>query len=171
MPATQTSVATKMTRAFAGMVADSSRDTNVRSYVSEEASAEIPFGVFVKQGTGDDQCLKLTAVTDKLIGVVVHSHAYAKDQELGDTGLKPKVTVGVMSRGRIWMPVEEAVTPASPVRVRCIAVGNEVAGALRDTADASDDVAITTWARFLTSTTGAGIVLLEFDVNNQQVVS
>lgn len=163
----QTSVALRMTAAYPGMISDSHMDSNVRSYVSEEASAEIPFGVFVKQGTADEGCLLLTAITDKVIGVVVHSHAYAKTEELGTTGLKPKVTLGVMTRGRIWCYVEEAVTPASSVLIRAIAAGAEKAGATRDTADASDLIDASKWARFLGTTTGAGIVEVEFDVNNR----
>lgn len=160
----QTSVAESMTAAFAGMVADSSPNKDVRSYVSEEASAEIPFGVMVGQGTLDDQCLLLAAITDKMIGVVVHSHAYAKDVELGTTGIKPKMTVGVMKKGVVWVYVEEAVTPASTVLCRAVAAGAEKAGAFRDTADASDLIDCSSFARFLSSTTGAGIALLEFDV-------
>lgn len=163
----QTSVGTSLTTAIQGMKADASRDENVRSYVSEESSAEIPFGVMVAQGSAVDGALKLAATSDKLIGVVVFDQAYAKDTELGDTGLKPKVTLGVMTRGRIWVPVEEAVTPASAVLVRAVASGNEVAGAFRDTADSSDCIDISAWARYLSSTSGAGLVLLEFDVNNR----
>lgn len=159
----QTSVADAMTRAFQGMLADSANHT-IESMTSEEASAEVPFGVMVKQGTSDTQFLKLTAITDKLVGIVVHSHAYDKPNELGDTGLKPKVTAGILRIGRIWVPVEEAVTPASSVLVRAVVAGAEVAGAFRDTADASDLIDISHIARYRTTTTGAGIALLEINM-------
>lgn len=162
----QTSVSLAMTAAFAGMQVDAKK-CEILSYVSEEASAEIPFGVCVKQGTADDQCLKLTAITDKLIGIVVHSHAYQKDNEVGDTGIKPKMMVAVAVRGEIWVPVEEAVTPASTVLVRAIAVGGETAGAFRDTADASDLIDVSKFCRFMSSTTGAGIARLMFDFTNR----
>lgn len=160
----QTSVSAAMTEAFQGMLGDASYHKHVESYVNEESSAEIPFGVFVKRGTAANTAIKLTATSDELEGVVVHSHAYDKDNELGTTGLKPKVTMGVLARGRIWVPVEEAVTPASSVLVRAVATGSEVAGACRDTADGSDCIDISKYARFLTSTSGAGIALLEYDV-------
>lgn len=160
----QTSVTVGMTRAFAGMLGDVAYSKNCQSYVNSEASAEIPFGVMVGQGATDDTCLKLAAITDKMIGIVAHSHAYNKDNELGTTGLKPKVTVDVLKKGTIWVPVEEAVTPASAVLVRAVAAGAEVAGAFRDTADASDLIDCSAFARYLTTTTGAGFALLEFDM-------
>lgn len=169
MAATQTSVSDRMTAAFAGMLADSSYVKNVRSYVNEEASAEIPFGVMVKQGTAanDAKACASGDTSPVFIGVTVHSHAYAKPTEVGDTGVKPNMTLGVLTRGCIWVPVEEAVTPASAVLVRIIATGSEVAGAFRDTADASDCIDISGWARFVSTTTGAGFAQLEFDVANR----
>ena len=167
MTAPQTSVSS-MARGFAGLVSDSSRDSNVRSYVSEEASAEIPFGTFVKQGAADNGALKMTAQTDAtIIGLVVHSHAYAKDTELGDTGLKPGVTLSVLTRGRAFVLCEQAVTPATPVFIRGVAAGAEVAGSVRSDADVNDAVDASAWARFLETTTGAGFAEIEFDVNNR----
>src|SRR5688572_11716891 len=130
MPATQTSVSDRMAVAFPGMRSDASRDNNCRSYVSEEASAEVPFGVFVGQGTDEEGALLLAATTDRVIGATLHSHAYAKDQELGDDGLKPGVTLAVASRDRAWICAESgAITPADSVFIRCVAAGAEVAGA------------------------------------------
>lgn len=159
----QTSVSETMTQAYMGMLADSGYDKYVRSYVNEEASDEMPFGVVVQQGTADNQCLLLNAITDKLIGITVHSHAYDKDNELGTTGLKQYATVGVARRGRVWCYAEEAVTPASAPLVRAVAAGVEVPGHFRDSADAADLIDVSAFCRFLTSTTGAGLVLVEFD--------
>lgn len=171
MAAIQTSISTSGTdAAFAGMNPDSSNG-DIGSYLSEEASAEIPFGVMLGQGTSERGALKLAATSDKLIGVLMHSHAYAKDTELGDTGLKPGVTLGVKYKGRAWVLVEETVTPASDVLVRCIAVGAEVAGAFRDTADASDCVDISAWCRYVRGTvtlaSGVTVAMVEFDVTNR----
>jgi hypothetical protein len=57
-------------------------------------------------------------------------------------------------------------TPASAVLVRVVANSAQV-GDFRDTADSSNCVDISSWARYLTTTTGAGLVLLEFDVLNR----
>jgi hypothetical protein len=166
----QTAVASSMTRAFAGMLGDSSYVKNVRSYVSEESSAEIPFGVAVFRGTSNEElgCLLASstaaAMAAAMLGVVVHSHAYDKPLEVGDTGIKPKMTVGVLTHGRIWVPVEDAVDPGDAVRVRIVVTGNEVKGAFRAAQDSADCVNISAFARWLTVTTGAGIALLELDM-------
>lgn len=156
-----------MTNAYAGMVGDSSMVKQIDSFISEESSAEMAFGIMVGQGTADNGCLLLATVNDNLIGVTVHSHRYAKDQELGDTGLLPEATVQVMSQGRIWVQVEEAVTPASGVHVRAVATGNEVAGAFRDTQDGTDTIDISGFAKYLTSAGANGFALLEFDMRNR----
>lgn len=140
----------------------------VDSFVSEEVSAEIPFGVMVKRGAAVGGALKLTAITDVLAGIVCHSHSYAKPEELGDVGLKPKVSLSVLRRGDIWVHVEEAVTPASSVFVRAVVAGNEVAGDFRDTADATDLIDCSAFAEFLGSTAGAGLVLVRVDMTNRR---
>lgn len=165
-----TAVSQSTAGVFAGMLADA-KDVEVDSFVSEEASAEIPFGVMVQQGTADNGALKLAtssaSMAGKLVGVVVHSHAYAKDTELGSTGLKPKTTLKVLTRGRIWVQVEEAVTPLSPVKVRAVATGGEVAGAFRDTADSTDCVDISKFARYLTTAGAAGFAILDLDMSGR----
>lgn len=159
----QTSVSLTHGVALDGMIADAEPYVE-RSYVSEEASAEMPFGTVVKQGTADNGCLKLTAVTDKLLGIIRRSHAFHKDVELGDTGLKPKVMIPVVVRGTMWVPCEEAMTPSSAkIYVRAIAAGAEVAGAFRDSTDASDLIDVTAFVRVLTSSTGAGRIKIAFD--------
>lgn len=166
MTATQTSVAAKAA-AYAGMISDASRDTNLRSYTSEEASAEIQFGTFVAQGVAEKGMLKLAAITDRVVGVLVNSQAFAKDVEVGDTGLKPKMTASVMTRGRVWVLAEEAMTFASVALIRAIVAGSEVAGSVRDTADGADTIDKTAgWLRVLTGSTGAGLVEVEFDIAN-----
>jgi hypothetical protein len=59
------------------------------------------------------------------------------------------------------------VTTASNVLVRAIATGSEVAGAFRDTADASDCIDITGYARYLTSAGIGEVALVEFDFRNR----
>lgn len=167
MSAQQTSVSARMAVGFPGMISDASRDTKLVSYTNEEASAEIPFGVFVKEGTLRDQMLLLTAINERIAGLVVHSHGHAKDNELGTTGIKSKCTATVMTRGRAFVYVEEAVTRASKVLIRAIAIAPELAGATRDTADASDLIDASAWARFVDDATGAGFVEIEFDVGMQ----
>ena len=170
MPATQSTVADIYVKAFGGMLDVSEQVASIKSYTSEEASAEIPFGTMVIRGANEDEgALQVhtsgATVIALLAGVVVHSHAYAKTQELGDTGLKPDTTFGVLTRGRIWVIPEDAVDPGDAVRVRVVVTGNEVKGAFRTAADSTDCVVLhTTMARWLT-TAGAGEpALLELDM-------
>ena len=144
------SVSNSLPVAFPGMRA-SADPGNIDSYVNGEASAEIPFGVCVAQGTDDKEAIKLAATTDKLLGIVVHRHGYAYGVELGDTGLKPDVVMGVMTRGECWVIVEEDVTPASTVYTRAVVAGAEIAGAFRDTADASDLINVSAFCRYIGS--------------------
>lgn len=163
----QTSFDTTATAPYAGMKGDSTFD-RVDSYVNEEASAEMEFGIMLQQGTLANDALIPTGITNDFIGVLLHSHAYANDTELGTTGLKPNVTLNVMSKGRCWVTVEEAVTPASNVLVRCVTGTGTVMGRFRDTADGVTCLDISAYARFLTSTSGAGVALLEFDITNRR---
>lgn len=156
----QTSVLDSPAVGFAGMLVDSS-ESDVASYVNEEASAEIPFGVMVQQGTLDTDALLVAVQTDIPIGVVVHSHAYAKDDELGTTGLKPNVTLGILKRGVIWVTAVDAVTPADDVRY------TEAGGGFLTTAAGGVTVSCAEFARFLT-TAGAGeLVQLEIDMTGR----
>ncbi len=166
----QTSVTDVMTIGFPGMLSDSSRTKDVASKTSEEASAEIPFGVMVKQGTEDDGVLLLTSIADLLVGVVLHSDEYLKDLQLGDDGLKPGTTMGVLVAGRCLVRVEDAVTPASGVFVRAVAAGAEVAGAFRGTADSTDCINITDYAKFRESAGAGEVVELEFNMITSRAV-
>lgn len=149
-----------------GQLADLWTELNgdVAPLISEEASAEIPFGVAVKKGAADDGALKLTAITEAVHGIVVYSPLFSKPDELGDVGLKPKVSFGVLRVGRILARPENSVTPASGVFVRAVATGNEVAGAFRGTADGTDTIDISAFASWR-STAGAGeLAVLEIDL-------
>jgi hypothetical protein len=117
MSAPQTSVSVSTDIAFAGMAGDNTTE-DPRSYLSEEASAEIPFGMMVAAGTTEGNALLIAANTDVLLGVTRHHHGYAKTTELGTSGLKPGVTLSVHTEGPIWVLVDESVAVGDAVRVR-----------------------------------------------------
>ena len=146
---------------FPGMLADSARTKMAESYFSEETgSTEIPLGVMVRQGTADKGCLKLTATTNVLVGVTLHHHANVYGTGGGYTTKQP---VPVLTKGRVIVTVEDAVTKSSAVYVRAVATGGEVAGAFRGTADGTDTIRL--WgARFRASASAAGLTILEFDM-------
>ncbi len=164
----QTSVSDSQSNVFAGVVGDDGPNY-IRSYVNEEATEEMAFGTLVVQGTADGDALLPTA-TDQPLGVVVHSHRYAKDNDLGDTGVKPDVMIGVMRRGTIWVQPEEAVVPGNAVRIRITATGVEVVGAFRTTADGTDTAVITN-AEWLTTGSATVPALLEIDMNHEPVLT
>lgn len=140
------------------------KNGSVVSATSEEASAEIAIGIMVKAGTGDYGVLKLTAVTNKLAGITTRSHEYG-DLEIGDTGYKPGATFGLARTETWFVRIEENVTPASDVRVRAVAAGNEVAGAFRATADSTDCIDLTALAKWKrTSLAADGVGELEINM-------
>lgn len=134
----QTSVPTNQSSAFAGMLADIS-DADVRTFVSEEASAEMPMGAMVAQGAGSDGAVLMASAASVPVGVVLHSHQYSKGTygELGSTGLKPKTCLNILNKGKAWVTVENAVSVNAPAYVRHTAngAGKLQPGAFRADAD------------------------------------
>ncbi len=161
MATPQTSVLVKPAAYFAGMLVDLNGYTS-ESCVNEEASAELAFGRMVKQGTAVDQAKELAAQADRAVGIVMHSHRYAKDDELGTTGLKPAVSFAVLTRGKIVVEVGEAVTFTDAVRYNATGTGG-TKGVFYKTSSAGNTVLIKS-ARWLSTTTGAGLAELEFDI-------
>lgn len=166
----QTAVNEFQTNAFAGMKADLS-PSSVDSRVNEEGATELPFGVMVFEGSTDPEggMLQIAAQADEPAGVLLHSHAYLKDQELGATGLKPNVVGGVLKKGVVWVQVEEAVTPASTVRYRTS--GGNGPGTFRTSAVVTNTVNISQFARYLSSAAANGLAKLEIDMTNRALRS
>ena len=164
MPA-QTSYAVNMSAAFAGMLADGSA-SDVIALTNKEASAEMPFGVAVAfEGSTDDTgALSPDALTDKIAGLLLHAHNYAKPNELGDTGLKPGATLNVLRKGRMWATCEDGCSPGSRLHVRVLA-GTE--GALRASADGVNTIDSTTQGIWLTTATAGNLAVLEVDFTNK----
>lgn len=179
--ASQTSVAARMTALLVGQLADfnSLADARRATKTSEEASAGIQIGVMVKKGTADDGALILTTTTSPLAGIVMLENGYDVPNELVlATGYTPKTTFSVLEIGEIAVRVEDAVTPASEVHVRVVTGGTngygtdgvgtgETVGAFRGTADSTDCIEITPFARWLTSASAGGIAVLQIDMRNQ----
>ena len=111
------------------------------SKINAEASAEIPFGTVVKHGTLATDALQLTTTSDRLAGVVIHRHNYVDGIDVGANGLKPGARFDVIeyAQSGILVTTDEAVTEASPVRVRVTAAGGG-RGTFRTTASAGATV-------------------------------
>lgn len=169
MSAIQTTVADRSV-GFAGQLWDTGDQET--SPFTVEGAGEVPFGTLVVRGTADNQGKRPAAQADvayaKVMGVSVHSHAYAKDNELGDLGLKQYVVGKVLTEGRIRVYTSEAVATTDNVRVRADtnAASDELTGpgTFCKSSSAGHTVLISKGARWAEGTTGAGIAVLEFDV-------
>lgn len=160
----QTSIPASLPIGFAGMKADTTEDT-VETFVSAEASAEIPFGVMVAQGTGDRDGKMPAAGTDKLVGIVLHSHDYAKDTELGSTGLKPKTALQILRKGKALVTVEEAVAPGDRAHIRYASgAGGTQKGAWRKSSVANETIDATTQCVFRSTASANGLAEVEIDM-------
>lgn len=166
----QLSYTKNMAAAFAGMLADA-RTKIAETYLQGEASAEIPFGVAVAEGAigangTPNKGILMVDATSVIAGVLMHQHTYAKDNELGTTGLKPLVPMTLVKRGLMWVIVEDAVTKDNTAFVRHTAngAGKLQKGAFRSDADTANAIKARGFT-YRSSTTGAGIALVEVDVN------
>lgn len=148
---------------YAGQLADSSHN-DVVTMVSEEASAEIPMGACVMQGTADDQAKLPTSAAAVMVGVVLHSHQYSKDVELGTTGLKPKACLNILRRGRCFVYSETAVVKGLAAFVRHTAEAPDLqTGLFR--ADLDTDKAVKVYGiRWAETSSGAGLKLVDVDM-------
>lgn len=164
----QTSVTTAPLVGTPGEPADlnTARDGRVVSATNAEASAEIRMGIMVQTGTGDTDVKIITGITNKLAGIVVRAHDFG-DLDRGATGYTPGATFGVARTGRWFVQIEENVTPTSDVRVRCVAGGSEVAGIFRATADSTDCLELTPFAKWVrTALASDGVAELEINMVN-----
>lgn len=161
--AAQTAYTEEMAIGFPGMLADSGF-TDKLSKHNAEASAEIPFGVVVATGTAEDAAILPVDANSKLLGVVVHSHAYGPDQ-IGTTGVKPKQILSVLNRGRIIVQVEEAVAVGDRAFVRHTSgAGGTQKGAFRKSADTATAVELK-GAVYRRAAGAGGLAVVEVDFN------
>ena len=159
-----------MTPSIAGQLADMAQ-ADIRSFVNSEASAEIPFGFAVVQGSGEKDALLPSTSDDVCVGVVVHSHAYDPENDLGTTGVKADRELNVINKGRVWVVVGEAVEVGDRGYVS-YASGTATPGKIMktDTTDATLDTA--SQIRFLTAQATPGeLAEAEIDMMNEQGAS
>lgn len=166
-----------------GMIAD------LQAYVSRsfrnQSGAAIPFGVLVSTDnspTSNDPLAVQIATGATLIQGMAVSSLVAEGASLGMSytpnptplysdgrvGIADKKTVNVVSKGVVWVYTTEAIAVGDAVRFWSADNSGSVAGAFlgrfAKTAAANKTVAITAGARWLSETSGAGLVLLEIDI-------
>lgn len=169
MTAVQTSVATQSS-GIAGMLADMAIKYAISR--NNEAVAELPFGCAAKWGTDPDtQVAVPTAQASVIAGVVLHSHAYAKDTELGTNGLKTGVAASILRKGVVMVYSSEAIvvgTSAVRYRIDTNAGSDNLLGpgTFCKTASATHTCAVTTGMRWIKGCGAGGIAWLEVDMTS-----
>ena len=148
---------------FEGLQADAGIATDVMSF-SNAAAALI--GKFACRDTADNSMKHPAAATDVTdqkdqLGVVIHTHALESSAS-GDPQYPLKSAVPVLTKGRVWVKVEEAVTPDSDVYVRFAVGTGSVLGAFRASADTATAALLpNARARYRSTAAANGLALLE----------
>lgn len=160
---------------FAGQLADDS-DHDCIPMRNDESVNDIAPGQAVRFGsTSDHRSCKLPAAdSDKIAGIVVHTHEWDPRFDLGTgaSGVRPGIKVGrtlsVMRKGRIKVIVEDAVQVGDRLWVRAVAGGDpEFLGNICNADDSSDTVDCTNQGVFLTAAAAGALAVLEVDFTNK----
>ena len=162
----------QMTIGFAGML-DNSERNDILAMRNDEAvdlgNDEIAFGTAVQRGSLTDHksALQLT-FTDQLVpGIHVHSHAFDKDLQLGEVGVKPGNKLSILQRGRARVICEEGCNVGDRLHIRAIATGSELPGALRSTPDGLNTIDATTQGKWESAASAGGLAWLRVDFVNK----
>jgi hypothetical protein len=163
----QTSYSTYHAKGYEGQRADS------RIYTAYPArnnsSAVLPFGRFVVfdagAGTSELAAKVISASGDKILGVSMRDMAHNPNGLTpGTEGVLDDDMFSVMSKGAIYVKVEQNVTPADPVFARHTAgAGGATVGVARKDADSNTAVAVS-GARFVESASAGDIVAIELNL-------
>jgi hypothetical protein len=141
------------------------RDNTIGTYINETAVVQ-PFGdlqVYNVAGTVANSATTISGASDTVLGVNVLT--YVDETALngdGRPGVKIDQVLNVANEGAVAVYVTGAVTPASPVRVLYSASGTGKAGQFSHAFASGKTVRLSN-ARFLTSTTGSGLAILELN--------
>lgn len=163
----QTTYNTQPDQAFAGLLGDvGPHDALSRAFEAAASPRAVsPFGVAMVAGADGTVQAKLPTATGQVfIGVAIHKHRAPLNVDPATaTGIEDGDTMSLLTKGRIWVTVEEAIAIGDAVFFRHTQAGAEQAGAFRNDADTADADEITS-ARWLSTTTGPGLALLEINV-------
>lgn len=160
--------------AYSGQIADGDFPSSFISGTNVEGSA-IPFGIAVTRASSQsenytDDVEEFDAAADEIVGVTVRSHSLASDDLAGSDAIADNQKCSIMSKGRVWVTVEEAVTKGDPVYVRFTSDGgsNTQLGTFRKSIDSSRARRFR-GARYASSASAGGLAVLEFDASLEDV--
>ena len=141
------------------------RDNTIGTYVNE-TGAVLAFGnvvMYNSAGTVANSAITISGAAGSVLGVNVLTYV---DETAVDANSRPGVkntqACNVANEGAVAVYVHGAVNPSTPVRVIHTASGSEYAGQFRAAA-VSGRTAVLSNARYLTSTTGNGLAVLELN--------
>jgi hypothetical protein len=147
-----------------GQLADI-RDNTISTCINETAVVQ-PFGdlqVYNVAGTVANSATTISGATGTVLGINVLTYV---DETAVNSDSRPGVKIdqvmNVANEGAVAVYVTGTVTPASPVRVLYSASGTGKAGQFSHAFASGKTVRLSN-ARFLTSTTGSGLVVLELN--------
>lgn len=116
-------------------------------------------GMGVIKGTDPEKQVKLAATSTTTIEGIAMLQAKEQDAD-GNVIYKDKDTIPVRNKGRAWVPVIEAVTAKSQAY---LVFSGANKGKWAAAAGTGPIAAAVTGARFITSTTGAGVAVVELN--------
>lgn len=146
----------------AGLMAEPFGPEDIRSVVNP--TGKLFFGR-IAAIDGENKAKHPTLTTDKILGVVMHSHALESKADGLDAGYGAKETANVIRKGYVWVVIEEDIIVGDAVFYRHAAgAGGTKLGALRNDADTASCTALPN-ARWVKGGTAVqGIALLEVNV-------
>jgi len=161
---TQTTYNTQAPLAFAGLLGDPNKDAYIRSMTNEDA-AVAPFGLGYAEGT--DPAVQFAAFSGAGVfaGILAHRHQtqvraqFGPGGTLGTTGIQENEVGDIVTKGRVWVEVDEAVTAGGAVFVRHTTAD---IGKFRTDIDGGDAQEVL-GAVFRSTTAGAGLALVELN--------
>src|SRR5690348_1971222 len=164
--APQTAVASIQSAGIVGQLStfQSTGDAVVDSTFSEETVNGIDFGLMVVVGAAGGSKLP-AANTDKLAGISVFTHDYARGVELDVNGLiAPKATFSILRIGRIFVGSLSAIALGDAVHVQCVAEAGHNVGTFRNDASVGKSLDISAFARWRSVASGTGLPV-ELDID------
>ena len=158
-----TAPAINMEQGFAGLIADGPQPKDVVSRTNKTGDTPLGHLVVLDLANGDDSVAIPTTfgeIQNSPVGVAMHSHAI-ESNDSGDAYWPTKSRLNVLRKGRIWVYVHGAVNAGDIAYVR-YQNGNE--GRFSNSGDADATPVGSGDTKYVTSTTGAGLAVVELNL-------
>lgn len=123
---------------------------------------DITVTVATTGGAGQPTATYTYDTADYLLGIAMLS-SVEQAMTTGVVDIADLTAVNILNKGRVWVVVEEAVTPASPVFIRHTDNGANTSGGFRASADTARAKEFTR-LRYMSSASAGGLAVVE--INN-----